>query len=180
MKEEVIGRRYAKALILLGREQNAWEEIGRDLEAFVALFEEDAVLNRVLCDPVHDRSKRKAILAAILKKIETGVVCANFLSLLVDKERIRYLPAIFKVYRQLEDQLAGRLRASIVTAQKADPEQVEAIRKTLESRFEKQILLEETLDPEILGGMVCKVDGMVFDGSVRTQLEILTETIKGE
>jgi F-type H+-transporting ATPase subunit delta len=180
VNEEVIGRRYAKALILLGKEQGNWEAIGKDLEAFVSLFEENDLLRNVLCDPVHDRKKQGEILAEVLKRLGTDTVCSHFLSLLVEKERIRYLPVIFKIYRQLEDNLAGRLRAKIVTAQKLGDDQIDAIKKSLEGRFDKQILLEETEDTEILGGIICKVDGMVFDGSVRTQLEILKENIRGE
>jgi F-type H+-transporting ATPase subunit delta len=180
MKEEVIGRRYAKALILLGKEQGNWEEIGKDLDAFVSLFQGNELLRRVLCDPVHDRKKQAAILQEVLKKLGTDPACSHFLLLLVEKERIRYLPAIFKIYRQLEDNLAGRLRAKVVTAQTLGDDQVAAIKKSLEGRFHKKILLEETEDPEILGGIVCKVDGMVFDGSVKTQLEILKENIRGE
>lgn len=180
MKEEVIGRRYAKALILLGKERGTWEEVGKDLDAFVSLFQGNELLRRVLCDPVHDRAKQKAILREVLKRLGTDAVCSHFLLLLVEKERIRYLPAIFKIYRQLEDNLAGRLRARVVTARPLDDAQVAAIKKSLEGRFDKTILLEESEDPEILGGIVCKVDGMVFDGSVRTQLEILKESIRGE
>ena len=180
MKEEVIGRRYAKALILIGKEQGLWEQIGKDLESFVSLFQQEELLNRVLCDPVHDRKKRKIILEDILNRLGTGEICSHFLSLLVDKERIRYLPVIYNIYRQLEDGLAGRLRAKVITAQKLGDDQIEAIQKSLESRFSKQIILEENEDSEILGGIICKVDGMVFDGSVRTQLEILKENIRGE
>lgn len=180
MKEEVIGRRYAKALILLGKETGNWEGIGKDLEAFVTLFEANELLRRVLCDPVHDRKKQKAILQEILKRQGTDPICSRFLFLLVEKERIRYLPAIFKIYRQLEDNLAGRLRAKVITARKLGEDQIDAIQKSLEGRFHKKILLEETEDTEILGGIICKVDGMVFDGSVRTQLEILKENIRGE
>ncbi len=180
MKEEVVGKRYAKALIELGKEQGTWEKIGQDLGAVVSVFQEDELLNRVLCDPVHEKGKRKAILQEILEKMGTDTVCTHFLLLLVDKERIRYLPVIYDIYRKLEDGLAGRLRAKIVTARTLEEDQRDAIQKALEGRFDKQILLEEMEDPEILGGVICKVDGMVFDGSVRTQLELLKENIKGE
>ena len=180
MKEEVIGRRYAKALIALGQEQDKWQEIGQGLGDFMTLFEENEILRKVLCDPIHDRTKRKAILRDVLAKMELGTICSNFLQLLVDKERIRYLPAIYSAYQRLEDTLAGRLRARLVTAQRLEDEEVAAIQKALEERFQKEIILDSSEDPEILGGVVCKVDGMVFDGSVRTQLETLKESMKGE
>jgi len=180
VKEEVIGRRYAKALLLLGKERGNWEQVGTDLESFFSVFQESAPLRRVLCDPVHDRNKQASILKKVLDRLGTDSLCSHFLLLLLEKERLRYLPAIFKIYRQLEDNLAGRLRARVVTARKLGDDQVAAIKKSLEGRFHKEILLEETEDPEILGGIVCKVDGMVLDGSVRTQLEILRESIRGE
>jgi F-type H+-transporting ATPase subunit delta len=180
VKEEVIGRRYAKALIALGQEQDKWQEIGQGLGDFMTLFEENEILRKVLCDPIHDRTKRKAILQGVLGKMELGTICSNFLQLLVDKERIRYLPAIYAAYQRLEDMLAGRLRARLVTAQSLEDEEIAAIRKALEHRFQKEIILDWSEDSEILGGVVCKVDGMVFDGSVRTQLETLKESMKGE
>jgi F-type H+-transporting ATPase subunit delta len=180
VKEEVIGRRYAKALIALGQEQGTWREIGQGLGDFVALFEENEILRRVLCDPIHDRKKRKVIMKGVLKKMGMGTLCSSFLQLLVDKERIRYLPAIYSAYRRLEDSLAGRLRARLVTAQRLEGEEVGAIRQALEQRFQKEIILDWSEDSEILGGVICKVDGMVFDGSVRTQLETLKDSMKGE
>jgi F-type H+-transporting ATPase subunit delta len=180
VKEEVIGRRYAKALIQIGKEKGTWEQIGNSLESVLNLFQTDRLLNRVLCDPVHERAKRKAILKEILQRLGVDPVSMNFLLLLVDKERIRYLPVIFGIYRKLEDGLAGRLRAKIVTAQRIEEDQRSAIQRMMEGRFNKRVILEETEDPEILGGVICKVDGMVFDGSVRTQLEILKTRIRGE
>ena len=180
MKEEVIGRRYAKALIQLGQEQGTWQEVGKNLGDFVALFEANEILRRVLSDPIHDRKKRKAILQDVLSKMELGTICSNFLQLLVDKERIRYLSAIYAAYQRLADTLAGRLRAGLVTAQKLEGQEIEAIRKVLEQRFRKEIILDWSEDSEILGGVICKVDGMVFDGSVRTQLQTLKESMKGE
>lgn len=180
MKEEVIGKRYAKALIRLAQEENLWAEIGEDLDRFTDLFIENDLLRRVLCDPVHDRRSRKKILEDILGRMGLNRMTANFLRLLVDKERMRYLPAIRSAYERLEDAMAGRLRAKVVSARALTDLEVAAIRDALARRMGKQIVLEAEEDPEILGGIVCKIDGMVFDGSVRTQLEKLRETIRGE
>ena len=180
MKEEVIGKRYAKALIQLGQEQGQLERVSKELETFAALFNESDILKRVLCDPIHDRNKRKAILGDVLKKLEAGNLCSNFLQLLLDKERMRYLPAICSAYQRLEDGIAGRLRANLTTAEDLQEGEKEAIQTALERKFNKDIILEWFKDPDILGGIICKVDGMVFDGCVRTQLEMLKETMKGE
>ena len=67
-----------------------------------------------------------------------------------------------------------------MTAQRLEDQEIAEIRKALEERFQKEIILDWSEDAELLGGVICKVDGMVFDGSVRTQLETLKESMKGE
>jgi F-type H+-transporting ATPase subunit delta len=180
LKEEIIGKRYAKALIRLGQESGTWRQIGEDFDKFMSAFQQHDLLRRVLCDPIHDRKKRKSILQEILGRMGMQKLTASFLYLLLDKDRIRYLPAIQAAYARLEDHLAGRLRAKVYSARKLSEEEVAAIRESLGRRFKKQIVLETLEDAEILGGVICKVDGMVFDGSVKTQLEKLRGTIRGE
>lgn len=180
MKEEILGKRYAKALIRLGQESGTWRQVGEDLEKVLSLFEQNDLLRRVLSDPVHNRKKRKAILGEVLDRMGVQKITSSFVGLLLDKERIRYLPAIQTAYMRLEDAIAGRLRAKVYSARKLSEEEVGGVRGALGKRFNKEIVLETLEDPEILGGLVCKVDGMVFDGSVRTQVDKLRETTRGE
>lgn len=180
MREEIIGRRYAKALIAIGKELGKLEETRVDLAKIVSVFNEQELFRRVMCDPVYGKERRKAILGEVLKRMGVGALCTRLCYLLVDKERMRYLPAVLDAYMKLEDEAAGRVRTKLSSAYPLADDRVEAIRKALEQRLGKQVVVEVEVDPALIGGVLCKVDGMVFDGSVRTQIETLQSALRGE
>ena len=180
MREEIVGKRYAKALIKLGKEENILERIREDLSRIVSLFNEQELFRRVMCDPVYGKDKRKEILNAIMEKLGISALCQRFLHLLVDKARMRNIPAILDAYMKLEDEAAGRVRAHIFSAYPLQDMIVQEIRKVLEARLHKEVVLEVQTQQDLIGGIVCKVNGMVFDGSVVTQLESLKSTLRGE
>ena len=180
MREEIVGKRYAKALIKLGKEENVLERIREDLSRIVSLFNEQELFRRVMCDPVYGKDKRKEILIAIMEKLGISALCQRFLHLLVDKARMRNIPAILDAYMKLEDEAAGRVRAHIFSAYPLQDRIVQEIRKVLEARLHKEVVLEVQTQQDLIGGIVCKVNGMVFDGSVVTQLESLKSTLRGE
>ncbi|NWG75551.1 MAG: ATP synthase F1 subunit delta [Rubrivivax sp.] len=180
MREQVVAKRYAKALLLIGKEQGVLQTIKEDLTKIVALYEDHETFRRVMCDPVYVREKRKSILEEVSNRLGISPLCKRFLYLLVDKERIRYIPAILEAYTRLEDESAGRVRARIESAYALEEDDVETLRRALERRLAKEVILELDTVPELIGGIVCRVDGMVFDGSVRTQVETLKSTLRGE
>jgi F-type H+-transporting ATPase subunit delta len=181
LREEILGKRYAKALIKLCVEKGVLERVREDLTNIVSVFNGQELFRRVMCDPVYAaKERRKAILKDVMKRLEISDICQRFLYLLIEKERIRYVPAILEAYMRLEDEAAGRLRARIVSAYPLPGENVDKIRKALEERLHKQVFLELQIEKELIGGVICKVNGMVFDGSVRTQIETLKETLRRE
>ena len=58
-----------------------------------------------------------------------------------------------------------------------DESDLEALGKSLSRALEKQVILEARMDPAILGGILARVGNLVFDGSIRTQLERMKETL---
>lgn len=180
MREEIVGKRYAKALIKIGKEQKVLERMREDLTRIVSLFRDQELFRRVMCDPVHDKERRKMILGEVMKRLDISPLSQRFLYLLIDKERIRIVPAILEAYVRLEDEAAGRVRAKILSAYQLAEGNVEEIRKALEEKLEKKVILEFQIEQDLIGGVICKVDGMVFDGSVRTQVETLKSTLRGE
>ncbi len=180
MKEETIGRRYAKALIAIGKEQGKLEEIRNDLSKVVNLFNEAELFRRVTCDPVYGKARRKKVLEEVLQRLGIGPVCKSLCSLLIDKERMRYVPAVLDAYTKLEDEVAGRVRAKLLSAYSLPEDTVKSIGEALERRLGKQVVVDTEIDRSLIGGVICKVNGMVFDGSVRTQIEALQSTLRGE
>jgi F-type H+-transporting ATPase subunit delta len=103
---------------------------------------------------------------------------ANTLRLLVDRNRLTYLPDIARVYREMADARAGRVRGHVTSATKLPQETLEMLRKNLQQITQRDVILESTEDAKLLGGMSAQVGSVLFDGSVRTQLEQLRRELK--
>ena len=172
MADGSIARRYAKALVALGQEEGGiTDALTQELEAAVAALQaNNGQLLEALCHPALSLSERKAVLDAVLPKLNIQPLLQNFLKLLLDKQRFSYLPAIAEDARRQADDLAGRARAVVTTASKLTAALEKEVKATLEKATGKEILLEANIDPSLIGGMVAQVGGKVFDASVKTRL----------
>ena len=105
-----------------------------------------------------------------MRESRSSRTVANFLRLLVDRRRLIDFDAICDEFERLADEAAGRVQAEVVPATPLREEQRERLRRALAARTGKQVELAERVDPALLGGAVASVAGLVFDGSLRTQL----------
>ena len=173
----MIGERYARALLEIGVESGNFEQLGRELARVGELFAIDDVSN-LFRNPKFDASARKAVLAELLVEVAVSPLCRNFLYLLVDRARIGFLPAIVDAYHELADAQAGRVRADVKVAQALNDADLERLRAVLQAGTGKQVVIEQTVDSTIVGGVIAHVGGRVYDGSIRTQLETLRSRLK--
>jgi F-type H+-transporting ATPase subunit delta len=102
----------------------------------------------------------------------------SFLMLLFDKGRIVFISKIDEFYQKLVDELKGVARASLISATELTSETIEKIQKSLSKKTGKDILLEVEQDPGLIGGIVTRIGDLVLDGSIKTQLLNMRETLK--
>jgi F-type H+-transporting ATPase subunit delta len=172
-----IARRYAKALMNIGLEDGNYDAYGEELDTFTALFQGAEQLREVLSNPAFGILRRQAIIKEIGEKIRLSPLTINFLHLLVDKNRMRYLPDIASLYRELADEAAGRARVHLLTAHELSKKKLKELTAGLQGLVGKQVIMEVETDSSLIGGVVARIGGMVYDGSVKTQLERLKETL---
>jgi F-type H+-transporting ATPase subunit delta len=101
----------------------------------------------------------------------------KFLGLVLSKDRIGYLSQIEETYRRLADDLSGVLRATVTSAVALDEAQKQAIGASLEKQTGKKVALNVNVDPRLIGGVQAEIGGRLFDGSVRTQLQRIEESL---
>ena len=101
-----------------------------------------------------------------------------FLLLLFEKGRIGFLASINEFYQALADELKGVARASLTSATELGDETIEKIRAALSKRTGRDIILEVEQDPGLIGGIVTRIGDLVLDGSIKTQLLNLKESLK--
>ncbi len=173
-----IARRYAKALFSLAVEKGrveAWSEsllsLGKSLEAAPELRD-------VLQNPAYAREQRRAVVQKLAEAARLDAEPANLLFLLGDRNRLGALKDVVAAYGELADQELGRLRAKVTSAVALDEAAVQAIAEKLSASTKKQVIVERAVDPAILGGVVAQVGSLVYDGSLRAQLEDLRHALK--
>jgi F-type H+-transporting ATPase subunit delta len=175
--KEIIARRYAKALVRIGQEDGHYEEYGQELHAFQDVLEASQELRAVLENPIHDRDQKKSLFRALNARLQLSPMVASFLLLLIDKRRLGHFGEIVTGYDQLADEVAGKTRARVISAVPLPESSVRAIQSTLESMTRKEVIVTVQADPELIGGVVTQIGDLIYDGSVRTQLASITETL---
>jgi F-type H+-transporting ATPase subunit delta len=173
-----IARRYAKALFALAVESGRVEPWSDALLALKAAVDASPDLRDVLSNPVYSKEQRRAIVQQLAAALKLEADPANLLFLLGDRNRLAYLGAIVDTFRELADAHLGRLRAKVTSAVSLDPQAAQAIADRLSQATQTKVLLDRAVDPALLGGVVAQVGSLVYDGSLRTQLEDLRKSLK--
>ncbi|MBW2516102.1 MAG: F0F1 ATP synthase subunit delta [Deltaproteobacteria bacterium] len=178
MKNLAVARRYAKALLLISKEDGQTDSYQKELSGFARLMETDETLNQAVTNPLYEASVRRNVLRTVIDKLDISSTMKSFLLLLFDKGRFGFISAIDDFYKKLADELNGIGRASVISATDLSEDTVERIRAALSQKTNLDILLQVEKDPELIGGIVTKIGDLVWDGSIRTQLSNLRETLK--
>jgi F-type H+-transporting ATPase subunit delta len=173
-----IARRYAKALFSLAVEKGRIEPWNDSLLALGRAIDTSSELREVLQNPAYPREDRSAVVARLAQALALDVEPASLLQLLGDRNRLGGLSAIVAAFRELADTELGRLRAKVTSAVPLDDASVDEIAEKLSAATQKKVLVERAIDPDIIGGIVAQVGSVVYDGSIRTQLEDLRRTLK--
>ena len=177
MSVSALTRRYAKALVDLGVEQKAVETYGNELAKLKTVLSQEELLRQLLDSPTLDIEKKEAVLADLCKLLELSEGMKNFLGLLLDKGRIGYLGQIEEAYSRLADELSGILSAKITAASELDDVQQQAIASSLEKQTGKKVAVTVKVDSDLIGGLQAEIGGQLFDGSVKTQLKRIEESL---
>lgn len=180
MHDGTVGRRYARALILAveGGSQETMQKISDELSAVAALLDRrtgQQDFRQAMLNPSFAAEQRKKVLDGVGEAHQFETVTKSFLRLLVEKDRLPSLPSIADAFRAEVDEKSGRVRATILTAKELSPQALADIVRGLEKRTGKKVIPDVAIDPSVIAGVQAKIGGMVFDATVRSQLERLRQ-----
>ena len=175
MSMHSVARRYAGALAELAAERKALEPIGSSLKAFAELLASSTELRAGVASPAFTRVERRGVLEAVLGKAsDLHPVAADFLRLLGDKGRMEAFDAIVEAYASEVDERLGRARAHVTSATPLGADEIATIQSQIQKLTGKaEVIVDQTVDPNLIGGIITRVGDMVFDGSIRTRLQSL-------
>ena len=173
-----IARRYARAIFGLADGAAGHARLLGEVQSLASEISGSAELTRVLLTPIHPRVERKAVIHDLSGRLGLSIEIRAASEILIDENRLQLLPAIATALQELVDAEAGRVAARVTSARALDTESQRVIREALARRVNADIAIEFAVDPELIGGVVARIGDLLLDGSIRTQLEQLGETLR--
>ncbi len=176
MRREAAAKRYAQAAFAVALEHDELERWGTDLEAMAALMTQAEAIALLQSNKVPEAEK-----ASVLKEAlpDIGPRAMNLARLLVDKDRVHLAAQIAEEYRVLFDEQRGIAWADVVTAIPLDGDQKRRVAARLGEVTGKQVNVDATVDPSILGGLIARIGDTLIDGSTRSRLLALKKELMG-
>ena len=169
-----LARPYARAAFELASQQRALGDWAQKL-AFAAQVAADPGVTPLFGDP---RINPRALASLFVPEGElVDSSFSAFVRLLADNHRLTALPEIAVLFEQYKRDAERVLKVSVRSASRIDDAEVARLREALKKRFNREIELEQTLDPAVLGGAVIDAGEMVIDGSVRGRLARLESAL---
>ena len=181
MTSKAAALRYARALFDVAlKEGRGLDRIETELADFVQLFKQHDVLERVLLNPAVPTPRKRAAVGELTGKLGLDPVVSKLLVLLAERDRLIVLPDVLASFRERLLDHQRVVRAEVTTAGPLSAERAEAIAGRLAHVTGKRVTLASRVDPSIIGGIIARIGGTVYDASVSRQLaKIRTRLAEG-
>jgi F-type H+-transporting ATPase subunit delta len=175
MLKGAIARRYAGAIFDLGLKQNKLDQTREDVRELARVFA-NRKLSYLLREPrVPMQRKETALRQALASRVLP--ISLNLALLVVQRELVELMPNIARELEQLVLNYKNQAIAEVTTATKIDDAQMTMIKRALEQKTGKSIILQPRAQPEIMGGVIARVGDQVIDGSLRYRLSALRQRL---
>lgn len=183
-------KRYAKALMELSSGENS-AEICKNLEFILNIINENPEFCAFLNNPVIKKDDKTAVLSEIFSKIsddtkalqtndktqDANTQTLNFLNLLIENNRINILPDVIKCLQDDINESKNAIKAGITSVIELNDEEKNRLLEKLRQKTNMEILPDFSIDKDILGGIIIKINDTVIDLSVKKRIENL-KTLK--
>ncbi|MBN1945113.1 MAG: ATP synthase F1 subunit delta [Bradymonadales bacterium] len=175
MRQRELADRYVQALCTIDREGLTLEALSGELSVFSQLYRQSAELRAVMENPGFSSEERTRVLEQLQKKLKWSRISKNFINLLIDKHRTKLLPEIASRLEHRTDAEAGVVRAELTTAIPLDKKRLSRLAQALSRIRGTRVKVETRVDPALIGGAVVRMDGRIYDGSVRRRLATIRQ-----
>lgn len=171
--------RYASALFDLARDERQIDAVSNSLGLLSQALADSREFAELVSSPLVDRAQASKAFAAVAKELSLDPTTENFLGVLARNGRKNQLQPVIRAFRRLAAEHRGETTAEVVTAHPLKDDQLTALKQQLRARAGRDVAVETSIDPEILGGIVVKMGSQMIDASIRTKLNRLAEAMKG-
>lgn len=199
MSATTVARRYAEAMADVAIAHNVVDQTDGELRAFAEMVRQSRELADVFASPVVPQSDKGKVLEALIARARPSAFTANLLRAMLGNHRLPLVPAVYEQYRRLINERRGVVVAEVTTAQPLNAQEQAHLSEQLQNLLEvtnklnlvagakletkfnpggKRIEFHFKTDPSLIGGVITRIGSVVYDGSVRTQLQEIEQRLK--
>lgn len=171
--------RYASSLFELAQEQKNVAAIEKDAQSLLGAFGVSQALTQALSSPLNSVEEKTSVLAAIGKKLKLSKIVQNFLFVVAGNRRAGEISSMLSAFLALAAKARGGIKAEVTTAQALSDAQLVELKASLGKAFNADVEIETSVNPELIGGLVVKIGSRLFDDSIKTKLENMKISLKG-
>ena len=169
-------REYGRALYMLAEEENRCDEIRTDAEAVREILRDNPEYIKLLDTPALTKEERLLAIDESLASIDANL--RNLIKILSEHHSVYMLPSALDGYFASYDEAHGIERVEAISAVPMLDEELERLKSKFEKETGKTIIIKNTTDPSLLGGMKLRGMGIQLDSSLKTKLETLERSIR--
>ncbi len=172
----VIGTRYAEAIFQVGEERNNTDELYQELKEVFGIIASNEELFSVMKSPLIGKEEKKNLIENIFKgRISSEL--NNFLKIIIDKDRISALKEIENAFYELLKEKNNILEGVVISAVSMEASELKSLEEKLSQKYNKTVILVNEVDTTILGGVLVRLGNEEIDGTVRTRLNKMKDTL---
>lgn len=171
-----IARPYAEAVLNRARETNALDQWSDMLGLLSTLVQSPEIAN-LISSPKLSREQIQSVLLEIGGE-HLNTEGQNLLKILIHNHRLSVIPEILVLYEQRKREIQGALQVQVSSAHILDATQEQALAAALKKRLQRDIEIQATQDPNLIGGVFIRAGDLVIDGSVRGQLQRMANQLR--
>jgi F-type H+-transporting ATPase subunit delta len=163
----------------LARDQRQIDSVSRSLDGLNQALLDSKDFAELIASPLVSRDEAGKAFAALAPKVGLDPITANFLGVLARNGRKKELRSVIRAFKRLAAGHRGETTADVITSRPLNDDQMAALKAQLRSRAGRDVAIDATVDPDILGGIVVKLGSQQIDASIRTKLNRLAQAMKG-
>ena len=164
-------KRYAKALVLSAENKDSLiKSFRNDFGKLLSAFNEVENFKEFILSPLVKKQKKMEILIKILSKMNLSTEIISFFKIVANHGKLFLLEKIYKEFGKILDENDGITEVTITTTEPLEKKFEDDIVKNIGEKLKKKIRLNKLIDPDLIGGIIIKIDSVMIDNSIKTKL----------
>jgi F-type H+-transporting ATPase subunit delta len=178
MTSRTAAARYARALLDVATKETVdLDRIAGELDDFNAFFKQQVPLERLMLNPAVPAPRKRAAMEQITTLSGYTPIVSKLLVLLADRDRLGLLADLSSTYHEMLAERQNVVHAEVTSAEPLSREKVDAIARKLGTLTGRRVTMKTQVNTDLIGGVVARVGGTVYDASIATQLKKIRERL---